>query len=445
MILEVVTSMIAGAAVIGTKIYEKGAVNDAAKIQRICNNCGLKVKEGKEICTMQLLRKTRQEWGIEYAYRIPLGLSFSDFQAKEQHIADGLNHKGLTPDIRWADLRGLRIRYDIAKQLQSIIKKKRALRKEIELAYDGVLKIRVYEKPLPDTVPYDAESLQRNTWRIPVGEVRTGRIIFHDFEESPHFVLGGATRYGKSNFLNMLIVTLLLTQGENVSFTLIDLKGGIEFGDYESVKQVKRIAYEPEEAREVLEATVKDMREKQQDLRSKGFRKVQDARDPHRHFVVIDEVGELNPDEAVTKEDKKIKEECQLYMSKISRLGAGLGLRLILATQYPTGDVIPRQCKQNSDAKLCFRVQDDIASRVVLGKSGAEQLPKVKGRAIYQTADERTVLQTPFIKPEEIKRNIQPHITIRARKEQPKHAENSSKGSENRKHTLVIEQTSLSD
>lgn len=31
-------------------------------------------------------------------------------------------------------------------------------------------------------------------------------------------------------------------------------------------------------------------------------------------------------------------------MSQISRLGAGLGFRLILATQLPTWDVIPRQC-----------------------------------------------------------------------------------------------------
>jgi len=440
-----VTSAIAGAVVIGTKMYEKGAVNDAAKIQRICNNCGLKVKEGKEVRNMQLLRGTRKEWGTEYAYRIPLGLSFADFQAKEQNIADGLNHKGLIPDIRPSDLLKIELRRDILKQIQTLINRKRALRKEIELSYDGVLKIRVYEKPLPDKVPYDTTKLPLNTWKIPVGEIRGRHMIWHDFEESPHFVLGGATRYGKSNFLNMLIVTLLLTQGENVSFTLIDLKGGIEFGDYENVKQVKRIAYEPEEAREALEGAVEDMKRKQQELRGNCFRKVQEAGDKARHFIIIDEVGELNPDEAVGKEDKRLKEECQLYMSKIARLGAGLGFRQVLATQYPTGDVIPRQCKQNSDAKLCFRVQDGTASRVVLGREGAEQLPKVKGRAIYQTADERTILQTPFIKPAEIKRNIQPHITIRTRKEQPKHAESGTKRSENRKHTLVIEQTSLSD
>lgn len=88
-----------------------------------------------------------------------------------------------------------------------------------------------------------------------------------------------------------------------------------------------------------------DMQIKLMKMRRK---KVQDANITQRHFVIIDEVGELNPQEAVTKEERQLKEQCQTYMSQIARLGAGLGFRRVLATQYPTGDVIPRQCKQNS-------------------------------------------------------------------------------------------------
>ena len=97
-------------------------------------------------------------------------------------------------------------------------------------------------------------------------------------------------------------------------------------------------------------------------------------------------------------------------MSQIARLGAGLGFRQILATQYPTGDVIPRQCKQNSDAKLSFRVQSATASRVVLDEEGAELLPQIKGRAIYQTADKREILQTPLITSDIIINTITPYI-----------------------------------
>lgn len=41
---------------------------------------------------------------------------------------------------------------------------------------------------------------------------------------------------------------------------------------------------------------------------------------------------------------------------------------------------------------------------------GAESLPMIKGRAIYQTADKRETLQTPLITPEIIHDTIQPHI-----------------------------------
>lgn len=104
-------------------------------------------------------------------------------------------------------------------------------------------------------------------------------------------------------------------------------------------------------------------------------------------------------------------------MSQVARIGAGLGYRQVLATQYPTGDVIPRQCKQNSDAKLCFRVQSGVASKVVLDEVGAEELPQIVGRAIYQTADRRQIVQTPMIETKTIKQAIQPHITIRAKGE----------------------------
>lgn len=123
-------------------------------------------------------------------------------------------------------------------------------------------------------------------------------------------------------------------------------------------------------------------------------------------------------------------------MSQISRLGAGLGFRLVLATQYPTGDVIPRQCKQNSDAKLCFRVQSSTASRVVLDETGAEQLPQIKGRAIYQTADKRVIVQTPLITPDEIQSTIDPHI----REVKPVETINQKAGT----NSIIIEKTGLS-
>lgn len=197
-----------------------------------------------------------------------------------------------------------------------------------------MLIIHVYNEPLPIQV----DLMENKLWKVHFGVTRKkNNTISHDFEQIPHVVFGGATRYGKSNLINCIISSLIKQQPKNVRFHLIDLKGGIELGDYENIKQTVGFAYEPEEALEVLENAYNIMRNKQQILKKAGKKKVQDAGISERHFVIIDEVGELNPDEAVDAEEKKLKQKCQKYMSQIARLGTGLGFRQILATQYPTG------------------------------------------------------------------------------------------------------------
>lgn len=446
MIFEVVTTTIFGAISLKAYLSKKGEGNDSMKINKIFALSGLNIKDGNQTLTAQQLKKKNYDWGTEYRYRIPLGRSFEDYVAKQKTIEAGINNRSVKLQIR--DLKGLKLDRNIIQNIKGLYTKKLTHRKEIELSYDGVLIIRVYNEPLPEKIDFT----EGKGWTVVFGATRErNKLIFHDFEKFPHLCLGGATRYGKSNLINCIINALIRQQPNNVKLHLIDLKGGVELCDYENIKQTVSTAYEPAEALEVLENAYNLMREKQEILKKAKKKKVEDAGITERHFIIIDEVGELNPDEAVDKKDirkdgviihkseKTIKEECQKYMSQIARLGAGLGFRLILATQYPTGDVIPRQCKQNSDAKLCFRVQSGTASRVVLDSDGAEALPKIKGRAIYQMADKRVVIQTPLITPEIIQETITPYITPNKgvrNFEKPKR--------EARKNTLVIEETGLS-
>lgn len=418
MLLEVFSSVVMGGIALVAQVKKSGVTNDSDKLHKIFSLTGLNVRDGDKTYTAQLVKKVNYSWGTEYRYRIPLSRSFEDYLAKRNHIQDGLNNRKSMIQFSFSDIKDIDFGSPLLPQLKSLVTKKRAAKKEVEMSYDGLLKIKVYDQPLPSLVRYDATSLPGD-WKVPVGQIREGNtIIHHDFEQIPHMVVGGATRYGKSNFLNQLITTLTIQQPENVRFTLIDLKGGVEFADFRDMKQVIHYAEEPERAEVALQKLVEELREKQSELKQKGARSVLEAKETERHFIIIDEVGELNPAEAVTAKERALKERCQTYLSQIARLGAGLGYRLILATQYPTGDVIPRQCKQNSDAKLCFRVQNGTASRVVLDETGAELLPEIKGRAIYQTADKRQIVQTPMIEAPTIRQAMQPHVVIKPRKEQ---------------------------
>ena len=433
MLFELLTTSLMGGIAIKAYSAKKGlSTNDSGKIQRIMSLSGLNVRDGKDTLTTQLVKKKQHEWGWEYKYRIPLGRSFGDYEARQKILEDGLNNrrKRITLD----DLRQLNLDADIILQLQELWKAKLTEQKEIELSYDGLLIVRVYDKPLAKEVPF----ITGEGWKVPVGLTRAlNEFKYHDFEKIPHLVLGGATRYGKSNFINGMICNLIRSQPEHANFFLVDLKGGVELCDYESIKQTISIAYEPEEALHSLQMAYSKMREIQVKLKRLGKKNVQQANIKERYFVIIDEVGELNASEAVTKEEKKLKQECQTIMSQIARLGAGLGFRLVVATQYPVGDVIPRQVKQNADAKLCFRVQSAVASRVVLDAEGAETLPMIKGRAIYQTADKRDILQTPLITSDIIHDTIQPHII-----EKPSKGERVEEAAviERREHSVTFEE-----
>ena len=77
--------------------------------------------------------------------------------------------------------------------------------------------------------------------------------------------------------------------------------------------------------------------------------------------------------------------------------------------------------KQNSDAKLGFRLPTQTASQVVIDEAGLEAIESVPGRALFKT-DRLTEIQVPYISNEqmwdvlrqyEVKRmHIQTHIKM---------------------------------
>jgi S-DNA-T family DNA segregation ATPase FtsK/SpoIIIE len=94
----------------------------------------------------------------------------------------------------------------------------------------------------------------------------------------------------------------------------------------------------------------------------------------------------------------------------IAQVAGGLGYNLIMCSQYPTGDILPRQVKQNSDARISFRLPTSTASNVILDESGAEEIGHgMQGRAIYK-ADLKRMIQVPIIENVEIDKLLKPFI-----------------------------------
>ena len=240
----------------------------------------------------------------------------------------------------------------------------------------------IFEQGLPEKWTYDDSLLQINTWEIPVGKNHKG-ILYHDFEKYPHMLIGGVTRFGKTVLIKDIFYTLLINQIEHAEFYFLDLKGGLEFGKYQSLPQVKAVASDVFEAAELLNTIVEDLKKQEKYFRSKGYTNIVDTPIKERTFVIVDEGAELSPN-IIVGEGKQYAKFCQAALSEIARIGGGLGLRLLYCTQYPTKEAVPMQVKMNIVTRLSFIAAAQIASMVILDEKGAEDLPSIPGRAIYK-------------------------------------------------------------
>lgn len=424
-LFEILTTSFFGGIAATAFVKKQGlSSNESGKIQRIMSLSGLNVKDKDKSLTTQLIKKKQHSWGWEYKYRIPLGRSFNDYLNKIDVLQDGINNR--RKRIKFADLKALKLDATILQQLQELFRNKLTQTKEIELDFDGLLIIRVYDKPLATKIDWDELLLRPKSWAVPIGYTRNGDIIYHDFDKSKHLIIAGATGYGKSAILKLITTTLIEQQLEHTELSLIDLKGGSAFHRYRNCKQVKYYSREPEEVVEILKAIQINMNESFEKVVDNGFEDVKEAGFKKRHFIIIDEAADLSD-----------YQDAMGIVTDIARRGRSAGYYLIFCTQYPTKEIIPSQTKRNIIARLCYVVDTGTASQVVLDENGGEKLPDIPGRGIYKNTIKRYIVQSPYISNETIRERIEPYIIEKGEQDAYLEKETNIEG---RKNTLAFEE-----
>lgn len=401
----------------GSYYFQHSQSKDHEKIEKIAESLGLYTKEEK----IRLFRKRKDKNHIEYVYKIPLGLSFKEFEDKKQVFIDGLNNKS-RPDLNIENLKKMDWKGNVPKQVKQLINNRKPLDKQIEMEYDGMLKMRVYEEGVGMNYPLTLEHIHKcKKWHIPLGVTMKSEVK-HNFENAPHMLIGGATDMGKSTYLNVIIATLIKNAPEDVEFTLIDLKGGLEFGIYEDLKQVKRFASDVPSAAEALQKVKVEMSDTFDLLKRKKKRNVKQLGMKKRHFVIIDESAELSSEGEQDKDIKELKVQCESFIKDIARRGRASGIRLLYSTQYPTRETVSSQVKRNLTTRIALSCDTSTASMVVLDEGGAENLGWIQGRSIYKRNSCQTI-QGYYIDDELIEQIISPH---RRRKEDAPHQDKTT-------------------
>lgn len=353
-------------------------------IEKIFYNANIGVidkgKDGlpKAVKFPTLMKKGEKEGFLWFLYKLPIGLTYRELTEKRplDMILEGTLGKDVVVENKGAN----------------------------------VILIKIYKNRLPNRIDYNLEWLNEcKGYKIVIGVDHDG-LVLHDFNDIPHMIIGGMTKYGKSVMMKLIITQLVLKRRYGLKFHLFDLKGGLAFNRFKKLPQVYSVSRDEAESLKRLKKIKGDIRKRMMYFESKGYENINEAwaagEKIDRELIIVDEASVLAPQ---NKSDQ-VKSDCKAILEHIAQVAGQLGYGLIMCSQYPTGDILPRQVKQNSDARISFRLATSTASNVILDESGAEDIAfGMRGRAIYK-ADLKRLMQVPIIENTMIDTLIKPFI-----------------------------------
>ncbi|SCC50903.1 FtsK/SpoIIIE domain-containing protein [Bacillus mycoides] len=340
--------------------YQSNGMSDKKKIATFFEITKICVQHKGELQYPTFIKEIKDDISMNYVYKLPLGVPSQLIQKLAEVLEEGLY-------------------------------------KPVKISFhQRKLHIRVFSQQIPEMWNWSKDLLKEHTWSVMVGKA-LDKYVYHDFEKTPHMCVSGMTRFGKTVFLKNVMTSLILQQSQHVKFFIVDLKEGLEFSPYEDLSQVVEVAENSERALEMLGRVREKMIKQIEMMKKSYFTNIIDTSIRERCFIIVDEGANLCPTQGLPKKQRDVLFMCQEMLSEIARIGGGLGFRLIFCTQYPTSDTLPRQIKQNADAKIGFRLPTTVASQVALDESGLEDLPSLPGRALFKT-DRTEEIQVPYLK-----------------------------------------------
>lgn len=246
---------------------------------------------------------------------------------------------------------------------------------------------------------------------FPVGYAANSMRIDIDLDDCPHLIVAGATKQGKSNFINQMICYWLwrgLTPMD-IQLVLFDLKRGLEFSYYEKLPHLYNdpADYINQEAF-IKSGIIEDMPDVLPAMNR--LRKIMDDRlafikynGGHKDVNSYNRSKRIKSNKipamvVVFDEWARISlrsNEASNILAELTNMARAAGMYFIIGTQNPTSQVINSLTGVNFNTRVIFKCSVG-GSMAALGNQAATDLDE-KGRAILQDGGSEKKLQTPRI------------------------------------------------
>ena len=243
---------------------------------------------------------------------------------------------------------------------------------------------------LDDDADTLATSLARR-WRngptvsVCLGVTATAPLVVDLHADGPHMLVAGTTGAGKSELLQTLVASLVVSNSPNdLNLLLVDYKGGAAFGSCGSLPHTVGVLTDLDAAAttRAIDSLSAELRRRERvlaaahvpDLETWRSRAVNADEHLPRLVIIVDEFATL-------------AEELPDFVGGlvgIAQRGRSLGVHLVLATQRPEG-AVSADIRANVRMRVCLAVAREAESRDVLDSPAALGISRTTpGRALLR-------------------------------------------------------------
>jgi DNA segregation ATPase FtsK/SpoIIIE-like protein len=222
-------------------------------------------------------------------------------------------------------------------------------------------------KRLPATIPLTPEELRDGLYTVTLGHDRRGRVILDLADDHRAILIGGTSGGGKTNGMQAILTQLVLKHApDELQIAVVDTKEVDFSGPWAGLPHLfQPIGYDLEDAESLIEQVEAERVRRQAAMARAGVSDWRNLPDPPPLLIlVVDEAADFQGTVAMET------------LTQVARKGRAFGVSVILGTQYPTSKVIDAQIKANLPTAIAFQCRSGTESRVIIDRTGAEELSR---------------------------------------------------------------------